>query len=107
MFHLVYTGQKQCTNKLVLDVNEPAPFDPEDEVVFICVDIETYEKNPGLVTEIGFAILDTKNLRGVAPGDGAENWFKLIHARHLRIKEYKYMRNSQYVEGWPEHFQFG
>lgn len=91
----------------VLDVNAPAPFDTEDDVVFICFDIETYERTPMLVTEVGFAILDTEDLRGIAPGKGAENWFKLIKGRHLRVKEYRHLRNGLYVEGWPDHFQFG
>lgn len=103
----MYTGLEMPASKLVLDVNAPAPLDPEGEIVFICTDLETYEKTPGLVTEVGFAILDTLDLRGVAPGEGAENWFKLIKARHLRIKEYTGYRNGHYVEGWPEHFQFG
>ncbi|KAF3770006.1 hypothetical protein M406DRAFT_248006 [Cryphonectria parasitica EP155] len=94
-------------NELVLDVNTPAPYTPEDDVVFICVDIETYERIPKLVTEVGFAILDTRDIRGVAPGKGAENWFPLIQGRHLRIKEYKQYRNRTYVRGCPEHFQYG
>ncbi|ROV89562.1 hypothetical protein VSDG_08547 [Cytospora chrysosperma] len=90
-----------------LDVNEVVPFENEGNVVFICVDVETYEKSPGLVTELGFAILDTQDLVGVPPGEGAQDWFKLIQARHLRIKEYSYMKNTEYVVGCPESFVFG
>lgn len=103
----VYTGQEERPNLPILNDNAPAPFDAEDDVVFICFDIETYERTPMLVTEVGFAILDTKDLRGIAPGRGAENWFKLIKGRHLRVEEYRHLRNGLYVEGWPDHFQFG
>ncbi|ROW17571.1 hypothetical protein VPNG_00779 [Cytospora leucostoma] len=91
----------------IIDVNEAAPFLNEGEVVFICVDVETYEKSPGLVTELGFAILDTQDLVGVPPGEGAQNWFKLIRAHHLRIKEYSYMKNTEFVMGCPDSFVFG
>lgn len=73
----------------------------------ICCDVETYEKNPGLVTELGFAILDTKKLIDVAPGAGAQNWFGLIQGRHIRIKEYSYITNREFVHGCPDSFIFG
>lgn len=76
-------------------------------MIFICFDVEMYEKRPTVVTEVGFAILDTKDLHGIVPSEGAQNWFKLINGRHLRVKEYRRVRNHLYVEGWPEHFQFG
>lgn len=75
--------------------------------MFVCFDIETYEKSPGLVTELGFAILDTKKLNDVAPGAGARNWFGLIQGRHIRIKEYSYIKNMEYVQGCPDDFMFG
>lgn len=62
---------------------------------------------PKLVTEVGFAILDTRDARDVAPGEGAENWFGLIQGRHLRIREYRHHRNHVYVEGCPDKFEFG
>lgn len=90
-----------------LDVKDVVPFENEGNVVFICVDVETYEKSPGLVTELGFAILDTQDLVGVPPGEGGQDWFKLIQARHLRIEEYSYIKNTEYVAGCPESFVFG
>ncbi|KAJ0109196.1 hypothetical protein J7T55_009527 [Diaporthe amygdali] len=104
----VFTGQEQLPFKeCTLDVGAPAPFDQEGHVVFVCFDIETYEKTPGLVTELGFAILDTQKLVDVSPGAGARNWFDLIQGRHIRIKEYSYMRNTEYVDGCPDSFMFG
>jgi hypothetical protein len=104
----VATGQEPAPPKdLTLDVDAPAPFEPDGHVVFVCFDVETDEKNPGLVTELGFAVLDTKKLVDVAPGAGARNWFDLIKGRHIRIKEYSYIVNSEFVKGCPDSFMFG
>lgn len=103
-----FTGQEPAPAKvLTLDLEAPAPFEQESQVVFVCVDIETYEKNPGLVTELGFAILDTQKLIDVPPGAGGANWFNLIQGRHIRIKEYSYIKNVEYVQGCPDNFMFG
>lgn len=59
------------------------------------------------MTEVGFGSLDTRDLEGVAPGEGGKKWFELIQGRHLRIKEYLHVRNHKYVEGCPNQFQFG
>lgn len=90
-----------------MDLSVPLPFPLEDDVVFICFDIETYERIPKLVTEIGFAILDTRDIRGVAPGDDGKDWFPFIQARHFRVKEYKHYTNKDFVRGCPEFFMFG
>jgi hypothetical protein len=84
-----------------------SPFKVETAVRFVCVDIEAYEKNHEIVTEVGLAILDTDDLEGVAPGPRGENWFELIKARHLRVDEYSYMVNQEYIKGCPENFNFG
>lgn len=102
-----FTGQVLPSHSLNLDVNRPAPFNLEKEVVFVCFDVECYEFNHNIITEVGFAILDTKDLCGVAPGEGAEGWFELIKAVHFRIMDYKHLRNSKYVTGCPGKFQFG
>ncbi|KAI9680963.1 MAG: hypothetical protein M1829_001043 [Trizodia sp. TS-e1964] len=81
------------------------PFDKS--VVFISVDVESYELNHALVTEIGISTLDTRDLEGLAPGENAINWMSKIRARHFRIKEYAHLRNEKYVEGCPDKFQFG
>lgn len=102
------TGQEPEPPKdFTLDVDAPAPFEQDGHVVFICFDVETYEKSPGLITELGFAILDTKKLTGVAPGAGAQNWFDLIQGRHIRINEYSYITNMEFVHGCPDSFMFG
>lgn len=90
-----------------LDLDSLPPFWPEDFVVFICVDCETYEHNQNIVTEVGFGILDTKDLAGLPPGGDGRNWFQKIRGRHLRIKERASMVNTKYVKGCPDDFNFG
>jgi hypothetical protein len=70
--------------------------------------VETDENSGGnTVTEIGFALLDTRDLRGVSPGENGANWLKLIQARHLRMQEYLHIKNHVYVDGCPDSFLFG
>lgn len=85
----------------------PASFEQEDSVVFVCVDVEAYEKDTKKVTEIGVATLDTKDIGGVAPGEGGKNWMPAIRARHFRINEHKHLNNSEFVNGCAGDFQFG
>ncbi|KAI0816784.1 hypothetical protein GGR55DRAFT_674977 [Xylaria sp. FL0064] len=87
--------------------SKPAPFKARETVRFICVDIEAYEKDTRVVTEIGLAVLDTDDIIEICPGERGENWFLLVQAYHLRIQERSYMVNSEYVQGCPESFNFG
>lgn len=82
-----------------------APFVFDQDVVFICVDVEAYEKDHNKITEIGISTLDTRDLTLTTPGKGGQNWMKLIRARHFRIDEYKYLRNHEFVDGCPDRFE--
>lgn len=101
------TGQPEARAPQALDVSLPVPFRFDRSVVFICVDIEAYEKDHGKITEIGIATLDTRDLEGVAPGENGENWRSLIQARHFRIRDYTHLVNSEFVSGCPGSFFFG
>lgn len=79
----------------------------EQSVVFVCVDVESYERVHHKITEIGVATLDTKDLVDTAPGPDGEAWRKLIKARHFRIKEHRHLVNSEFVQGHPDGFDFG
>lgn len=74
---------------------------------FVCVDVETYEFNHSLVTEVGFAELDTSQLKGMPQGDSFQNWFGLIRASHYIVKENSWARNRVHVEGNQMNFNFG
>lgn len=89
------------------DPEKPALFNPEGEVVFVCVDIEAWEKNSKMITEIGVATLDTRDIKGVLPGKNGEYWMAKIRARHFRIKEHAHLHNTEYVEGCADKFDFG
>ncbi|KAJ8130076.1 hypothetical protein O1611_g3560 [Lasiodiplodia mahajangana] len=89
------------------NVSKPAPFRPKESVRFVCVDVEADEKEATRVTEIGLAVLDTEDLIDTCPGEKGENWFPLVQAHHIRIKERCYIVNSEFVNGCPEAFDFG
>ena len=91
----------------ILDVEKPAPFDPEDSVIFISIDVEAFERNHNLITEIGIATLDMAEVTTISPGKGGVNWMNAIRARHFRIKEYEHLKNQEFIHGCGEHFQFG
>ncbi|KAL5390401.1 hypothetical protein DPSP01_001965 [Paraphaeosphaeria sporulosa] len=90
-----------------VDVASPAPFPHDLSVVFVCVDVEAYEKDHSKITEVGIATLDTRDIMRVAPGKDGKAWRKLIKARHFRVNEYAHLVNSDYVAGCPGSFFFG
>jgi hypothetical protein len=84
-----------------------APYEPEGGVVFICVDVEAWERDNKQITEIGIATLDTEDLKSVIPGEGGVNWLTKIRARHFRINEHKHLNNTEFVDGCADRFEFG
>lgn len=76
-------------------------------MVFVCVDVEAYERDHSKITEIGIATLDTNDLLQVAPGKDGEHWRSKIQTRHFRIAEYAHLVNSEFVAGRPGSFFFG
>jgi hypothetical protein len=90
-----------------IDHSVPVPFTFDRSVVFVCVDVESYEKAHDKITEVGVATLDTRDLEGVAPGKDGEGWRPKIRARHFRIEQYKHLINRDFVHGCPDRFDFG
>ncbi|CAD6442831.1 d7b7b35d-8a93-49ab-8a4f-0ef94b5017f3 [Sclerotinia trifoliorum] len=89
------------------DPEELTKFMMEDAVVFICIDVEAYELNNNIVTEIGIATLDVLDIANMKPGALGKNWRKAIRARHFRIKEHMHLNNTKHVHGCAESFEFG
>lgn len=77
------------------------------DAVFCCVDVEAIEVPPNPISEIGIALLDMQQTAGKAPGHRGIEWWPLIKAHHLRVKEYSGLTNYRYLHGCPEDFQFG
>ncbi|KAH7041198.1 uncharacterized protein B0I36DRAFT_358387 [Microdochium trichocladiopsis] len=84
-----------------------APFHPKDNVRFVCIDVEAFEFNTKLLTEFGFAVLDTEDISGIAPGENGSNWISAVKGHHFIINEYSHLKNKRFVKGCPEKFNFG
>ncbi|KAG9232571.1 hypothetical protein BJ875DRAFT_74788 [Amylocarpus encephaloides] len=95
------------TPTLTFDPAGIAPFGQECDVVFICVDIESYERAHNIITEVGIATLDTRDLANLAPGEDGVKWRNIIRARHFRIIENQRYRNKDFVQDCPESFDYG
>lgn len=88
-----------------IDTNKPAPHDLYQSVVFISVDVESYERHHKTVTEIGISTLDTRDILQVAPGKGGEAWMNKIRSRHFRIKENSHLKNTDFINGCADKFE--
>ena len=60
-----------------------------------------------MITEVGISTLDTRDLKGHAPGKAGKDWQHFIRARHFRVAEYKNYVNAEFVSGCPDRFEFG
>ena len=92
-----------------IDLAASAPFPFDRNVVFVCVDVEAYERDQRRVTEIGISTLDTLDMIKVPPGERGEEWMKLMRCRHFRIVETSHLNNSEFISGCADRFreQFG
>jgi hypothetical protein len=90
-----------------LDAEKPAPHPFDRDVIFISVDVESYERNHDLITEVGISTLDTTDIKSIVPGHGGFNWMECIRSRHFRISNHVHLRNTAFCTGDPEKFLFG
>lgn len=90
-----------------VDLSKPMAQEPENSVLFVAIDVEAYEHNQDLVTEVGIATLDTTKIQSIAPGEGGQNWFSCIRAQHIRVAENSWAVNKRYVAGCADQFSFG
>lgn len=88
-----------------IDLTKPTPNDFHRNIVFISIDVECYERGHHILTEIGISTLDTKDLHGLAPGQGGVDWMEKIRVRHFRIKEASHLANSDFVSGCADGFR--
>jgi hypothetical protein len=78
-----------------------------EDFVLVCFDVEAIERPPNPISEIGIAILDTRDIAKTAPGPAGQEWWPLIKAHHLRVRELSALVNRDYVQGCPDAFNFG
>ena len=93
----------------LLDTTSPSPYPFHRNVVFICVDIESYERDHNKITEIGVSTLDTLDIIKIPPGTDGEVWINQIRCRHFRVVEHAHLNNSDFIAGCADRFeaQFG
>lgn len=99
--------QDQAAKVIVpkLDVEELVPYPFDSDVIFISVDVESYERNHNFITEIGISTLDTHDLAKIPPGEGGINWMSKIRARHFRISEFTHLVNKDFIVGCADRFE--
>lgn len=92
-----------------LNTAEPVPYVFDKSVIFVCVDIEAYERDQKKITEIGISTLDALDILKEAPGKGGIEWIKKIRCRHFRVVENAHLHNTDFIDGCAEHFirEFG
>jgi hypothetical protein len=88
-----------------LDVTKPPIYEQELDVVIVCIDVEAWERSHSIITEVGVATLDTRDIKDVPPGPQGENWRSKIRARHLRIREHMTYVNHEFVQSAPDRFE--
>ena len=67
--------------------------------------VEAWEKDHSIITEIGVSTLDTNDLAALPPGEGGKNWKTAIRPRHFRITEYQHLINQDFIVGCAERFE--
>ncbi|KAK3708424.1 hypothetical protein LTR37_011520 [Vermiconidia calcicola] len=77
------------------------------DAVFVCIDCEAFEHDHSKITEIGVAILDTRDIKGIALADGATTWIEKMKYAHYRPIEYAQCLNRRFVKGCEDRFNFG
>ena len=87
-----------------LDLNAYAPYAFDHNVVFVCIDIEAYERDQTKVTEIGVCTLDTLDLVKVPPGESRQAWIKHMRCRHFRVVETSHLINTEFITGCAHRF---
>jgi hypothetical protein len=88
-----------------------SPYDPQQrkwpDVVFVCLDCEAFEWDQEKVTEVGVAILDTRDTWDLEPSAPPEAIMEKVQGAHFRPTEYSRLANKKFVRGCPTAFGFG
>ncbi|KAI9762317.1 MAG: Dom-3 Z [Chaenotheca gracillima] len=100
-------ASEQASGHTLCGDSRPTTKNPGDSAFFVSVDVEAWEFDQKIVTEIGISTLDTEDLLGVPPGSDGAGWAPMIRSRHFRILEHRRRINKVHVKGCAEDFNFG
>ena len=75
------------------------------DVVLIALDIEVWERDHRIVTEIGITSLDTRDINALNPGDDGVAWMAMLRPRHFRVKDASHLNNFEFVSGCADRFE--
>lgn len=88
-----YNRQTLKSEQKILQFQAAKSAKLKEKMLFICVDIESYERNHDVVTELGYSTYET------ATG--------LQKTYHFIVKEYQHLRNGTFVVDRRDSFQHG
>ncbi|KAG0642519.1 hypothetical protein HOY80DRAFT_1007941 [Tuber brumale] len=116
-------------NHLKYDQQDPEYAVKKAFPVFVSIDVEAFEYNHNIITEVGVSILDTAELPPIqgnattretvlkaiqdsfglssAPLRRSDAIIDLIKSHHFRVSENRNMRNGQFVTDAADYFMFG
>ncbi|KAK3115689.1 hypothetical protein LTR53_004704 [Teratosphaeriaceae sp. CCFEE 6253] len=77
------------------------------DAVFVCIDCEAFESDHSKITEVGVAVLDTRDTIGIDAGKDGQGWIKKMQYAHYRPKQHAMLRNRKFVKGCEQGFAFG
>jgi len=76
------------------------------DAIFVCIDCEAFEHSQDKVTEIGVAVLDTRDVTGLTAESPRDAWLSNLKYAHYRPVEYARLVNGNFIKGCPENFNF-
>lgn len=95
--HLARARSELRVLQQMLGLHSNEQFDPRlRDVVFVCIDCEAFEFGQDKITEIGVAILDTRDLADITTEKDEKNWLATMKYAHYRPLQYAKFRNKRW-----------
>ncbi|KAI4151299.1 MAG: hypothetical protein LQ340_003588 [Diploschistes diacapsis] len=69
------------------------------DAVYFSIDFETtchLAADPGMICEVGLSFLDSRQVRGLAPGDRAQNWRRKVDSVHIHIESVPHDQSTKH-----------
>ncbi|KAF2657712.1 hypothetical protein K491DRAFT_776939 [Lophiostoma macrostomum CBS 122681] len=86
------------------------PYAPHalEDAVFVGLDAEWFERGSKDITELGFSILDSRNITtSLYSQEGIWGALQHMQVKHIRLRETAHMVNTKLCPGRPDKFAFG